>query len=36
MDKLFMKKDFDEHYDTFNEDDINEIKSDALSHNSFL
>ncbi|CAD8053866.1 unnamed protein product [Paramecium primaurelia] len=36
MDKLFMKKDFDEHYETFNEDDINAIKIDALSHNSFL
>lgn len=31
-----MKKDFDEHYETFNEEDINAIKRDALSHNSFL
>ncbi|CAK71133.1 unnamed protein product (macronuclear) [Paramecium tetraurelia] len=36
MDKIFMKKDFDEHYEIFNEDDINAIKSDSLSHNSFL
>ena len=36
MDKLFMKKDFEKHYETFNEDDLNEIKSDTLSHNSFL
>ncbi|CAD8049780.1 unnamed protein product [Paramecium sonneborni] len=36
MDKLFMKKDYEKHYETFNEDDLNAIKSDALSHNSFL
>lgn len=36
VDKLFMKRDFETHYDLFNEDDINAIRSDALTHNSFL
>ncbi|CAD8148739.1 unnamed protein product [Paramecium pentaurelia] len=36
VDKLFMKRDFETHYDLFNEDDINAIRSDALNHNSFL
>lgn len=36
VDKLFMKRDFETHYDLFNEDDINAIRSDVLNHNSFL
>ncbi|CAD8052088.1 unnamed protein product [Paramecium sonneborni] len=36
VDKLFMKRDLENHYELFNEDDINAIGSDALNHNSFL
>jgi cathepsin H/xylem cysteine proteinase len=31
-----MKRDFDKHYDLFDENDLEDIKHDALSHNSFL
>ena len=31
-----MKRDFESHYELFSEDDISAIRSDALSHNSFL
>jgi len=36
VDKIFMKRDFERELEFFNEKDINAIKRDKLSHNSFL